>query len=465
MRVLFINPPNQPFSERSLLIEPIDLLAAASYLQALGHDVSVVDMDVKQLLPGSIGNILASVNPELTVMPFDYHIPLHKTESVPGLSQIAQACQEAGSRVVVGGKTPKHYPKLFLNGGIDAVINADLEPALKTLAGPGAWTAEKLSHIPGITYQDAGRVISTPPAQALDLDTLPIPDRKLVDLSDYIDVRSIWSSRGCIGRCAFCATPSYWGNWRARSASKVVDEIELLVNEHGAKKIIFLDDNATASGQRMKDISSGIIQRGIEAKLGCLSRVSSYDPGMMELMASAGFRWIHYGAESGSQEILNLQNKMVTVSQIRAAIDGTKKQGMRVRTSWIFDLPRTDEQAINDTIELILKTTPQEIRVHYLVPRVGTIYYTYSADSAGGVPMASQYIHTNTSRLELAALDAKSIAGRVDQLASALEGLGYLRISKLTDWSDPKKLEQASPLLKFISFCPSRYGLGWESTS
>jgi anaerobic magnesium-protoporphyrin IX monomethyl ester cyclase len=466
MRILFINPPNKPFSERSLLIEPIDLLTAASYMQSLGHDVKAIDMDVKQMPPESIGKILSTFSPELTVIPFDYHIPLHKSESVPGIGEIAKACKESGSIVVTGGKTPKHYPKTFLDSSIDAVINSDLEPVLEQLAelrlqNPKA-ISEKLSAIPGITYQEDGRLISTPHSQAFDLNLLPIPDRNLLDLSDYIDVRSIWSSRGCTGGCAFCATPSYWGNWRGIRSSKVVDEIEQLVDEHDAQKILFIDDNATVSLNRMKEISSEIIRRGIDAKFGCLSRASSYDPETMGLMAEAGFRWIHYGGESGSQRVLDQQNKRITVSQIREAIVGTKKQGMRVRTSWIADLPGTDHQALDDTAELILATTPQEVRIHYLVPRVGTIYNPASGDASKNQPIASQYIHSNRSRLELATLDSESIAVHIDQLAAGLQAVGYLKIDRILDWGDVKKLEKESPDLKFISFCPSRYGLGWE---
>ncbi|MBT5022417.1 hypothetical protein HON01_06330, partial [Candidatus Woesearchaeota archaeon] len=49
MNILVINPPNKPFTERSLLIEPIDVLGIASYLQQIKNKVKVVDMDVKKM--------------------------------------------------------------------------------------------------------------------------------------------------------------------------------------------------------------------------------------------------------------------------------------------------------------------------------------------------------------------------------------------------------------------------------
>ena len=49
MNILLINPPNIPFSEQKLLIEPIDIITLGTYLQEFGHNIKFLDMDCKKL--------------------------------------------------------------------------------------------------------------------------------------------------------------------------------------------------------------------------------------------------------------------------------------------------------------------------------------------------------------------------------------------------------------------------------
>ncbi|MFH1637513.1 MAG: B12-binding domain-containing radical SAM protein [Candidatus Woesearchaeota archaeon] len=460
MKLLVINPPNEPFSERSLLIEPIDVLGVATYAKSIGNDVKLVDMDVKQQTPESLEETLKDFRPFLTVIPFDYHIPLHTSKAVDGINRISSLAKEYGSKVAVAGKTSKHYPDLFLNGGADVVINGEIELTLSDLVHLSLWNPSELMKIQGITYANNGETISTKPRRTrINLDSLPIPERELVDLSDYIDVRTILTSRGCMGRCSFCPTPNYWGNWRARSPRNVVDEIEELVTKSGAKKILFLDDNATVNKDRMKQISRGIMDRGIDVTLGCLGTISAYDRETIGLMQVAGFRWIHYGAESGNSAILKANGKNITPEQIKKAVKETKDAGLRVRTSWIFDLPGTNEDTLQETIDLILETEPHEIRAHYLALRAGTDMYKQAAE---GQVLPSQYIHTKEPMLSLSGYNQHKITEKVRELKEELQNKGYLVIDDVTAWRDIDKLRDQDPQLRFISFCPSKYGLNWE---
>lgn len=460
MRVLVVNPPNEPFSERSLLIEPIDVLGIATYAREQGHEVQFVDMDVKQASAKSIEDTVKTFEPQITIVPFDYHIPLHTSDAIPNVNTIGQVSQDNGSKVIVGGKTSKYHPSTFLGKGVDVLVNGEMELALSDLFNLDNWSLDKLAKVKGISYNHKGTINTTERrTEKVDLDSLPIPDRGLVELSDYIDVRSMLSSRGCFGKCSFCPTTDYWGNWRGRSPENVVDEIEYLVQGLGAQKVLLLDDNATVSKDRMKQISQGIIDRGIETTLGCLGTAQTYDKEAVEQMQKVGFRWIHYGGESGNYDVLQANGKNVSPEQIRKAITETKDAGLRVRTSWIFDLPGTDERALQDTVDLILDTEPQEIRAHYLALRAGTELYSRAFR---GESVPSQYIHGNQPRLGLSGYDHERIVNTIGQLTTELKNRGYLVINDLSAWRDVDNLKQQDPQLRFISFCPSRYGMGWK---
>ena len=59
-------------------------------------------------------------------------------------------------------------------------------------------------------------------------------------------VEQILTSRGCPGRCIFCASSNYWGHrYRARSPENVIEEMKSLVENYGIEEIQFTDDNLT----------------------------------------------------------------------------------------------------------------------------------------------------------------------------------------------------------------------------
>lgn len=49
MRVLVINPPNKPFTNKTILAEPLDVLLIATIIKKKYSDVKVIDMDVTRM--------------------------------------------------------------------------------------------------------------------------------------------------------------------------------------------------------------------------------------------------------------------------------------------------------------------------------------------------------------------------------------------------------------------------------
>lgn len=49
MNILIVNPPNKPFTNSSILAEPIDVLQIATIVKEKYSQVKVIDMDVDRL--------------------------------------------------------------------------------------------------------------------------------------------------------------------------------------------------------------------------------------------------------------------------------------------------------------------------------------------------------------------------------------------------------------------------------
>ena len=460
MKIVFINPPNAPPTSSALLIEPIDTLSLATYVRSLGHDVSFLDMDARRLTPVDLTPRLAGAGFDAAVIIFDHHIPLYTDEALSGVLAAAASAAAAGLKVVVGGKAATYEPERFVYPGSPVTVAArrELEPVLRDLFALPDWTAKGLRTIRGVAFLDGGLVQTTPPPAGLfDLDAQPVADRRLAAAGGYIDVRSVLTSRGCPNRCRFCHVPGYWGRWRGMSPQRVLDELEQLTAA-GAKKIIFLDDNATADPARMRAIADGIRERGLNAAFGCLGSVNVFDGPTFELMAEAGFRWVHFGAETGDAALLRRINKNIGPDQVARTIDAVRDLGLRVRTSWILDLPGADAASFDRSLELMLRTGPEEIRLHFLALRYGSEYFGAYREKIGAAP---QYVHGSRPQLALSTLGRAGLEAKTKEVIDALAGAGYLIVTDPEVFADLERRYAGRTPPKIAALCPIRYGLFW----
>ena len=257
-------------------------------------------------------------------------------------------------------------------------------------------------------------------------------------------------------KCEFCHVPGYWGGWRGRSPASVADEVELLAKEFGASKILLLDDNATVGRRRMEEICKEISSRKVGAALGCLASADTFDPALMGAMLEAGFRWIHYGAESGDDRLLSSIRKRSTASETARAIRSTMDMGFRVRASWIMDLPGSTEAEIERTADMVLACAPHEVRLHHLALRLGSAI----GERHAATP-STQYIHQGAQNQNLSEAPAHRVASIVEGLAGALAASGYAVVRDADEFIDLDALRARAPDLRIASLCPLRYGLGW----
>ncbi len=460
MKVLFLNIPNKPFTEKSILIEPIDILYLASYIEKKGHSVDFLDMDVKQLGLEDFRKHITQNTPDILVLFLDYHIPLHKIDSLDDIFDLSDIAKEHNIITVVWGKIATYLPEklLFENSSIDIAISYDMELALEEICNSEWITYDKLEKINNISYFLDWKLQKNPiNKEKIDLDMIPKINYDLVDLDDYIDVRTIFTSRGCNIRCAFCATPNFWWKWAFRSPEIVVDEIENLVNR-GASKILFLDDNATIDISRMETICKLIISKNLNVKLGCLSSLLNFDEDTMKIMYKAGFRWIHYGIECGDESVFKAIQKPLSIEKIKEVIKKTKKIGFRIRTSWILDLPNMGEKSLDDTVKLILGTQTDEIRLHHLSLRLGSSL----ADDFGWEDVLDyQYIHGAKTKVNLTKMSEDYIMDKRNHIVEKLRDSNYFSVESIEDNAKFSIMEKTEENIKVVAKTPLKYWISW----
>jgi radical SAM superfamily enzyme YgiQ (UPF0313 family) len=445
MNILVINPPNSPFTNNSILAEPLDVLLIATIINKKYDNVRVIDMDVNRMV-NNINSYLMDNN--IIIFVFDYQLPLHTTDTINNIFSIIKNVNR-NSKFIIIGKTSTYYYKKFIDNGVDIIIKGIAEDIINDVIDSINDT-NKLNCIPNIVFKSNNNLIDTGILNIHNnYSSLPTINRSFLDISKYMDTRTIITSRGCNGTCKFCTTPYFFKGFSARNPIDVVLEIEELISKYNTNKIIFLDDNLCVDRERILEICNLIKTRNIKCLFGCLCSIKNYDKDLFIKMYEVGFRWVHFGIESGSRRILKLMNKEMDINNIKNIINEVKEMGYRVRTSFILDYPTSTKEDIIKTKELILSIKPHEVRLHYLAYRVGTPLFYENKDLSN----KTQYIHNNKPNVE-----NNLLIEEINNLIEELKNNNYNLVFNDIDWN---KYNNLSKDTKIAAFTPIKYGMCW----
>ena len=290
------------------------------------------------------------------------------------------------SKVILGGPHPSLFPVQTLreNPTVDFVVIGEGERTMlelvRTIEADG-----NPDKVDGIAYKKGTEIIQTNPRELIrNLDTLPFPARHLLPMDRYRQwpdqykrspALHIMASRGCPFRCTYCSKAVFGRKYRIRSPENVVKEIELLIEEYGAREVSFWDDVLTLNRSWVLKFCRILIERAIDIVWACETRVDCVDQEMLRAMAKAGCWNICYGIESGCQVLLDLIKKGITTDQIRNAFLWTKEAGIEIRASIMLALPgETPEQALR-TLDFIKDIDPDYPKWCITTPYPGTELY------------------------------------------------------------------------------------------
>lgn len=222
----------------------------------------------------------------------------------------------------------------------------------------------------------------------IDLDSLPMPAWEYFIPLPY-DFSVQWfkdkpvfnmnTSRGCPFRCAFCSVGSIWGsNYTFFSAERILRDIEYLQKIYNIKGIYFREDNFTMKRQRVIDFCEMILKKNIKLKWICESRVNTLDYDLIKLMSRAGCKAIYFGVESGSQRLLDLVKKDITIEQTEKTFEYCKKLGVNTSASFLIGIPTETRKERAQTISFAKRIKPTTTWINIFVGIPRSKLYEYS---------------------------------------------------------------------------------------
>jgi radical SAM superfamily enzyme YgiQ (UPF0313 family) len=92
-------------------------------------------------------------------------------------------------------------------------------------------------------------------------------------------------------------------------------------------------------------------------------------------LKEAGCRRIYYGAESGSQKVLDAMRKGFTVAEIHEACRRTRAAGIEIGLFTMFGYPGETAQDVHATIRLVEEIVPEFAGFSVAFPLKGTEFY------------------------------------------------------------------------------------------
>jgi anaerobic magnesium-protoporphyrin IX monomethyl ester cyclase len=387
VNILLINPPaeNELVGNNPPIIDeergynpPLGLLYIAAYLEKhSNHKIEVLDAQVEGIGYDELETKVAEKKPDvvgITTMTFTL-IDVLKTV------QLVKRVDE-NIRVVLGGPHVHLYPNETIDiPGVDYLVLGEGEVALAQLI-EGLDDNDRLEKITGLVFKVDGDVVNTGIRDMIDnLDELPFPARHLTPywrysslLAKRMPITTMFTSRGCPYRCAFCDRPHLGKKFRARTAENVADEMEECVNM-GIHEFLVYDDTFTIDRQRVLDICDEIIRRKLDIGWDIRARVDTVTKDMLKRLREANCERIHYGVEAGTDRILKVLRKGITLEQARGAFKMTKEVGISTLAYFMIGSPTETRGEILQTIEFAQKLDPDFVHITILTPFPATAIY------------------------------------------------------------------------------------------
>lgn len=286
--------------------------------------------------------------------------------------------------IVIGGQMVTPTPEFALEiTGADYGVIGEGEIILYQLVRALRQGLNPLD-VKGLVVKCDDKIIATGPGEYFcDLSQLPdvpydiIPPEKWLGIGRYYAgmgvphwhfndrVIPIHGGRGCPFRCNFCyhhSLPRY------RKIDQMMKGIEDLIEKLDANMLYFGDDLVLASPERARELIAYIkkMKRPIEYSVSCrFDILNRIDDDLLKEMKASGCRIMGLGIESGSQRILDVMDKKITVEQIIFGLKRLKNAGILPTVSIMVGQLSETVEDVEMSITLMLQTVRDNKNINY----------------------------------------------------------------------------------------------------
>ncbi len=372
----------QPMISDGNLVPPLGVLIMAAIIQNEGWEVRFFD----ERIDTNAVNSLISFRPNIVGISAVTASVLRGHELAIRIKSILP-----DTITVFGGPHPTAMPQEVAGwGSVDFVVVGEGEYTIRDLCQWYLFSREpsELRKIPNLCYTINGNFVQNKAhffLQPEELDRLPMPAFHLLGLERVFKntrhgvfqkgnrILPIMSSRGCPNNCTFCCR-MMGSKIRYRNTKLIIKEIEYMVHNYDLDEIYFEDDNFTANRKKAYAILDALIEvnLGINIKFANGVRVDGVDQELLEKMKKAGGYSISFGIDSGSEHVLRMMQKNLSLSKAKENVQLAKSLGFLVGANWIIGYPDETVEDVEESLDYFMDLDLDSMAVVNLVPFPGT---------------------------------------------------------------------------------------------
>ena len=337
---------------------PLALIAIAGPLLSAGFDVRIIDSALHpDFLERTLGELDGALCLGVSLI------------TGPMIADTIAICKAARARhpdlpIVLGGWHPSILPEQTLEAAfVDVVVLRQGELAFLDIVTRLA-EGESLHGVQGTLTKPGGEV--TRHAERPYTAVVDLPDRmpgyERIDYDAYHRATGLrWvmytTSHGCPYNCSYCSNASVYGRKLDElPVEQVLDEVTWLVRRYGIRLLGIIDDIFFASRKRSLAIAEGFLSRDLNVNWYIQDRADSIaklTPAQATMLRRSGLVRVHFGAESGSDKVLDSIDKLSRVSRTLEAVERCRDAEIRASFGFIFGLPDEEEDDMYKTVDLI----------------------------------------------------------------------------------------------------------------
>ena len=357
--ILLVTPPyHSGVVESAGSWLPLGLLYVGGALQQAGYGVALYDAMTRFHTLDQVRETLRRERPDAVF------VSCITATVLDGIEVCRVAKEEVPETLTVLGNThPSFMFEEVLNGHPEVDVIVRDEGEITSVELIEAWrTGADLSRVRGIAFRQENRIVATPRCEFIaNLDPLE-PAWNLVPWKEYTyrpkpgsTLAVVSSSRGCKQHCSFCSQRLFWKeSWRAVSAERFVDQIQMLAERYGVDVAMIADEIPSLDPVRWKKVLDLLIERDIGTTLLLETRVDDIlrDEALLPRYRQAGIEHIYVGVEAVNQATLDLFKKDAKVEQGKRAIELINEHNIISETSFVMGMPNETKEEMQHTIEL-----------------------------------------------------------------------------------------------------------------
>jgi len=368
MKILLVNPPFNISKENYDSSISVGLLSVASFLDANGIEVEIVDgVRQKNYLDLIKEKIKDCQYAGLSVM----------TMQVANALKISKLIKEMNPncQIVWGGAHPTFFPEQTAKHNlVDMVCVGEGE-----ITGLEIISGKPKNEIKGIAYCDETGEVKINSARELHDPSKTPPfnwDLEPRGILENLKLIPSLTSRGCPHRCTFCINAILKNHWRPRTAEQVINDLEIILSKSyfRNKKLRFWDENFFVDINRAKKIIDAMIEKNLIIPWETTLRANYLRPGtiddeFMEKLKKSGCYLLSFGAESGCPRILKKIKKDINPEDILNSAKIALRYGIIPQYSFMIGLPGETRLDMKETLNLIDKLIKLSPQVQILGPQ------------------------------------------------------------------------------------------------